>query len=137
MILISKKTFDSFNSSSFIFLMIGVSYILFDSLKISDSGDKVQAPVWNRALVAEILFTSEKQLIELLILVGNKFTKGYGRKKYRSATGGGAPHRFFDQENNHTSDNMVSLAAMRDWILLQGVYIIVLFIYSLALTVCN
>jgi hypothetical protein len=109
----------------------GISYILFDSLSISEIGDKVQAPVWNKSIVAAALFVTESQLAELMILVGNRHTKPYGRKGYRSASGGGVPNSFLDIENEEVkgikshstepkTDDMVSLAAMRDWILQQG-----------------
>ena len=109
----------------------GISYILFDSLSISEIGDKVQAPVWNKSIVAGALFVTEPQLAELMILVGNKYTKPYGRKGYRSASSGGVPNSFLDIENEEVrgikshstepkTDDMVSLAAMRDWILQQG-----------------
>lgn len=103
-----------------------ISYILFDTLFISECGDKVQAPVWNRSKVAAALSVTEKQLVELIILVGNRFTKPYGRKGYRSAQGGGVPLSFFEAENDDgrgkllKTDDMVSLAVMRDWILQQG-----------------
>ena len=103
-----------------------ISYILFDTLFISDCGDKVQAPVWNRSKVAAALSVTEKQLVELIILVGNRYTKLYGRKGYRSAQGGGVPLSFFEGENDDgreklsKTDDMVSLAVMRDWILQQG-----------------
>jgi hypothetical protein len=109
----------------------GISYILFDSLSISEIGDKVQAPVWNKSIVAAALFVTELQLAELMILVGNRHTKPYGRKGYRSASGGGVPNSFLEIENEEVkgikshstepkTDDMVSLAAMRDWILQQG-----------------
>ena len=115
----------------------GVSYILFDTLTISEVGNRVQAPVWNRSIVAGALFVTEKQLAELMILVGNKYTAPFGRKGYRSASGGGIPRAFHEHENGDTkdskglggirmknkeskADDMVSLAAMRDWILQQG-----------------
>ena len=115
----------------------GVSYILFDTLTISEVGNRVQAPVWNRSIVAGALFVTEKQLAELMILVGNKYTAPFGRKGYRSATGSGIPRAFHEHENGDTkdvrgfggirmknkeskADDMVSLAAMRDWILQQG-----------------
>lgn len=109
----------------------GISYILFDSLSISEIGDKVQAPVWNKAIVAAALFVTESQLAELMILVGNRHTKPYGRKGYRSRSGGGVPNSFLDIENDEVkgikshstgrkTDDMVSLAAMRDWLLAQG-----------------
>ena len=108
----------------------GVSYILFDSLSITEA-EKVQAPVWTKAIVAAALFITEYQLTELLILVGNRYTKPFGRKGYRSAQGGGVPHAFLDIENDDSRgikfhsrepkcDDMISLASMRDWMLLQG-----------------
>ena len=112
----------------------GVSYILFDTLTISKAGNMVQAPIWDRSIVAGALFVTEKQLAELLILVGNRYTAPFGRKGYRSASGGGIPHTFLEVENIDTkgiggihtksneykADDMESLAAMRDWILQQG-----------------
>ena len=108
----------------------GVSYILFDTLSITEA-EKVQAPVWTKAIVAAALFITEYQLTELMILVGNRYTKPFGRKGYRSAQGGGVPHAFLDIENDDSRgikfhsrepkcDDMISLASMRDWMLLQG-----------------
>ena len=108
----------------------GVSYILFDTLSITEA-EKVQAPVWTKAIVAAALFVTEYQLTELMILVGNRYTKPFGRKGYRSAQGGGVPHAFLDIENDDSRgikfhsrepkcDDMISLASMRDWMLLQG-----------------
>jgi hypothetical protein len=108
----------------------GVPYILFDTLSITDA-EKVQAPVWTKAIVAAALFVTESQLTELMILVGNRYTKPFGRKGYRSAQGGGVPNAFLDIENDESRgikfhsrepkcDDMISLASMRDWMLLQG-----------------
>jgi hypothetical protein len=108
----------------------GVPYILFDTLSITDA-EKVQAPVWTKAIVAAALFITESQLTELMILVGNRYTKPFGRKGYRSAQGGGVPNAFLDIENDESRgikfhsrepkcDDMISLASMRDWMLLQG-----------------
>ena len=108
----------------------GVPYILFDTLSITDA-EKVQAPVWTKAIVAAALFVAESQLTELMILVGNRYTKPFGRKGYRSAQGGGVPNAFLDIENDESRgikfhsrepkcDDMISLASMRDWMLLQG-----------------
>ena len=111
----------------------GISFILFDTLSISDTGNEVQAPVWNKSIVATELFVNEKQLGELLILVGNKYTSPFGRRGFRSVTNTAVPQSFLELEGDESfggksknndrelkADNMISLAAMRDWILKQG-----------------
>ena len=115
--------------SSDLWAVKDVSYILFDTVSITDE-HLVQAPVWNRTVVAAALFITEKQLAELMILVGNRYTKPFGRRGLRTAIGANVPNTFFEtgeeikgvrmKSREIKPDDMISLAAMRDWILLQG-----------------
>jgi hypothetical protein len=54
----------------------GVKFILFDSLTVNDRGDTVLAPIWTRTIVASLLYLDDARLTELLLLVGNRYTKG-------------------------------------------------------------
>jgi hypothetical protein len=58
---------------------------------VGGNGESVEAHVWDRATVAQMLFVSARQLSELLILLGNRYTFGYARKVFRSASGDALP----------------------------------------------
>ena len=61
-----------------------IKFILFNTLQVNSAGDTVEAPLWDRTIVAQMLFVSEKQLSELLILLGNAYTGVYSRKVYKN-----------------------------------------------------